>query len=638
LNTKATALRSSYTKQAYNDFLDAHPTEENHLELIENTLFKKFIDSGDLNEGEIARFAYNVFVTRRILESLYDDISTIEGVFLISKVVEQGYFKLVKDFETLTLKNNLAIAKEFGAFFTPLKIAREMAKLAVESSRSKVIIDPCCGTGNLLAACLEYSSKSGIQIKKLIGVELDELSASICKKILDEYKTHLGLDVEIEVIASDSLSMLSSQGQLFDHSFEPGTFIINPPYGKLKFDSDRAKNNETNLSIKDDHIDNKKAKTAEWKLKIKGALSGLGIGKGAMEWSKVFLVLCSNNLDKDESLIFIGPCGWLNSVSQSEIRKDIFNRKLFNSIHFISETNTGFETVNQPLALVCLKQMSKNKSIKVSNDFEPAESVKYSELEILKKYNYPIPRISFDRLKVFIKLQSYKKIRDVTGIRNLRGELDQSLNKSILTTKKTSLKVVRGKDIGRYMNINDSGDETYYADKIEFFNQLSTKPKGSAHKNLRIVGRQCSYMKQERRLIFDVVPPNSVVGNSCNYMTVEDDADIYFYLALLNSALMDWYFRVLNGNNHVANYEIDDFPVPDIDKRTKAIISKQVEIIKAARGDSSNVKATTYFEDEYKLDALIFKAFKLTRVEVRTIMTGYSKKYIDQTIEVINDN
>src|SRR5690606_38705333 len=33
-------------------------------------------------------------------------------------------------------------------------------------------------------------------------------------------------------------------------------------------------------------------------------------------------------------------------------------------------------------------------------------------------------------------------------------------------------------------------------------------------------------------------------------------------LGLLNSAVLDWFFRVQNSNNHVGNYEIDALPFP----------------------------------------------------------------------------
>jgi Alw26I/Eco31I/Esp3I family type II restriction m6 adenine DNA methyltransferase len=631
----ASALRSRYTKQFYGDFLDSFEKGITSVQAIEHTLFKRFIDSGSLEKDETQRFAYNVYITKKILDSLYREISSFDDVFLISKVVEQGYFKLVKDFDALTLENNLSISKEFGAFFTPPKIAREMAKKAVDSSTSKVIIDPCCGTGNLLAACLEYSAESGVHLKKLIGVELDELSASVCEQVLNKYKSKLGLNVEIEIIVSDSLNILSSQGELFERSFEPGTFIINPPYGKLKFDSDKLTNSETRLLVKGSHIDSKKANAFESQVKTRRALNGLGVGKSGMEWSKIFLVLCSNNLVKGESLIFIGPCGWLNSVSQSEIRRHLFEGKMFSSIHFISESKTGFETVNQPLAIVCLDKGLKNKTITIINDSGPAISVKYDQLATLEKYNYPIPRINFDQLKIFIKLQSNQKIKDIAEIKNLRGELDLSINKSILTNEKTSLRVIRGENIGRYRNIAVSDDRTFYADEAQFFAQLGQKPKGSAYQTTRIVGRQCSYMKQRRRLIFDVIGANNVVSNSCNYITVKDDFKTLFYLALLNSALFDWYFRVLNGNNHVANYEIDDFPVPKVDSDFMDLICKKVTILRANKANASEAIATTYAEDEYELEALIFEAFKLSKTEAKDIMAAHTQTYSDKTIEAM---
>jgi len=84
-----------------------------------------------------------------------------------------------------------------------------------------------------------------------------------------------------------------------------------------------------------------------------------------------------------------------------------------------------------------------------------------------------------------------------------------------------------------------------------------------------IVGRQVSYMNKARRLSWALLTGPAVVGNSCNYLSVTNvpfeqvDRDEYLLalLAVLNSAALDWYFRVYNSNNHVANYEIDEFPM-----------------------------------------------------------------------------
>lgn len=72
-------------------------------------------------------------------------------------------------------------------------------------------------------------------------------------------------------------------------------------------------------------------------------------------------------------------------------------------------------------------------------------------------------------------------------------------------------------------------------------------------------------MKKERRVTFALVPENYVLGNSCNFISVEDniyDIDVYTLLGLFNTKIINWLFKLTSSNNHVNNYEIDCFPVP----------------------------------------------------------------------------
>lgn len=617
-------MRAAYSKKHYEYYREESNTSQSNI--IDTTLFGDFVLSGDIDEKEIEKFSYSVFITDRILENLYKDLETIEDVFFISKIVEHGYFKLVKDFDSFSLKNNLSVSKEFGVFFTPLVVSREMAKQAVEESQTKVIIDPCCGTGNLLAACMEYAAENTIELNKLIGIELDAYSAEVCKKTLELYGHKLKIDVDIEIINSDSLEMLSRQSSLFGRELQIGTFIINPPYGKLKFDSDHMSNIETKLTYNNDHLEKKRLGKIKAQSKVKRALNGLNAGKGTPEWSKVFLALCLDRIHDGEGMVFIGPCGWLNSISQSAIRKGIIEKKMLKKVHFLSEAVTGFETVNQPLAIITANASGQLNYVDISNDFDQSKKFYYRDFEKLSKYNYPIPRISADKLKLFIRLQEFPKLSNCEEINNLRGELDQSINKSLFTKKRTKLEVIRGKNIGRYLYIKN--DKRLFVDEKLFKEQIGVKPKGNAHKSPRIVGRQCSYMKQKRRLVFDIVSPNCVVGNSCNYLMVKNESDLPFYLALLNSAVMDWYFRVLNGNNHVANYEIDDFPIPYVTEKLKNNIVKEATRIKAVRQTHADAMASTYIDEECKLEAMIFDAYGLSKKEVAIVLENHDFKYI----------
>ena len=71
---------------------------------------------------------------------------------------------------------------ELGQFYTPGKICIQMIeKFDCDSLAGKTILDPTCGSGNLLIACLI----AGADSDKLFGNEYDPVAVELCRKRLN---------------------------------------------------------------------------------------------------------------------------------------------------------------------------------------------------------------------------------------------------------------------------------------------------------------------------------------------------------------------------------------------------------------------------------------------------------------------
>lgn len=84
-------------------------------------------------------------------------------------------------FESAYGNKSLEERRELDAFFTPPELTIQMIE-RFESIENKTILDPTCGTGNLLAACVI----AGADPKKVFGNELDEEFTNLCKKRLSK--------------------------------------------------------------------------------------------------------------------------------------------------------------------------------------------------------------------------------------------------------------------------------------------------------------------------------------------------------------------------------------------------------------------------------------------------------------------
>ena len=69
--------------------------------------------------------------------------------------------------------------RKLGAFFTPPELTIKMIE-KFETIEGKTILDPTCGTGNLLAGCVI----AGADPTKVYGNEYDETFTKLCKERL----------------------------------------------------------------------------------------------------------------------------------------------------------------------------------------------------------------------------------------------------------------------------------------------------------------------------------------------------------------------------------------------------------------------------------------------------------------------
>lgn len=71
---------------------------------------------------------------------------------------------------------------ELGQVYTPAKICIQMIeKFSCDTLSNKTILDPTCGSGNLLIACLI----AGADVDKLYGNEFDNDAVELCRKRLN---------------------------------------------------------------------------------------------------------------------------------------------------------------------------------------------------------------------------------------------------------------------------------------------------------------------------------------------------------------------------------------------------------------------------------------------------------------------
>ncbi|ECH3697217.1 Alw26I/Eco31I/Esp3I family type II restriction adenine-specific DNA-methyltransferase [Campylobacter coli] len=476
-----------------------------------------------------------------------------------------------------------------GSYYTDLDLTDAMMTELVSKldAKNKEIceysfLEPCVGAGNFVFSYLKAiknTIKTKQEAKKLIN---NIYVADINKQALEFYKKSLQLIVyEYWGITLDKAYFNShiAFGLVFDMSKDKIEYIniddifgnkrfdiiaTNPPYKNLK-----AEINQYEREI-DYNSDKKKYRDIAKIVKKNFKYSNTGV----LNLYKIFMEEILEKYSNNNSLIsLLVPSSILADKSCEKLRTNILINNSLLSVKIIQENN-NFINAKQALCSLLISKTKKTKTINIVKDFcnRPNETISVDIKNIINKNNgNAIIAITKDDFLKLNKLQKFPSIKDLDFIVNARGELDLTADKKYFNDIKNGIPLVRGKNIELYclkggsMNCQVSQD---------FINKTQKK---KYIKYERIACQQIANIHKDKRVIFAHIPANYILANSCNFIYIAPNKyniDIYSILGLFNSKIINWLFKLTSTNNHINNYEIDNFPVPINSKFLRQISKK----------------------------------------------------------------
>ena len=91
-------------------------------------------------------------------------------------------------------------------------------------------------------------------------------------------------------------------------------------------------------------------------------------------------------------------------------------------------------------------------------------------------------------------------------------------------------------------------------------------------------------INEKNRLKMALLSNNEFCANSANYIVENSNLKIEYILGILNSKMMNWYFKRLSTNSNVNGYEVDNLPLK-IDKVNELVDA--VNELREAENDKS---------------------------------------------------
>ncbi len=388
----------------------------------------------------------------------------------------------------------------------------------------------------------------------------------------------------------------------FKDIFDKGGFDIvigNPPYFKYEG------------TIKDE-IETIR-KISELKIAFGGKLNAY----------KLFLAISINKICRDRGVIsMIFQNSFIADQQATLLRKEVINHHRIITIDSFPERDSKkkrvFPSVKMSVCILLMQKTGKQMPFVVNfwNDKykSSGNSVIYTAQDIknIDSKDYCIPRIEQHSIPLAIKLRQFSKI----PLKCYEGELNMTFHKHFFNDDSTNPTILKGAAIQRYyITYKMSQGKIEYLDEDCYLSE-NTSEKSRHHEVERIAMQGMTGANDKIRLVMTIVPSGVYLANSCNYILPTHELPASYLLGLLNSKLLNWYFRCFSTNSNVNGYEVEDFPMPKVNEKQKqTIISLVDKILNMKRSNpSTNTSAL-----EREIDILVYELYGLTEEEIVVI-------------------
>ena len=345
-----------------------------------------------------------------------------------------------------------------------------------------------------------------------------------------------------------------------------------------------------------------------------------GQDKGKQNLYKVFIEASYNHCCNDGTVCLIVQSSLMCDMSSTFTRKLLLTETILDKIiefpKKAQETEAQvFESVLQGTCICLFSKLCAEDyifSISINNNISTLsnlsfEDVRKSYLRNLYPESYNFPLIKKGEFRIIEIINEKSRLLEDFLLEISQGDLNLTGAKEFFSESQTSVRLLRGKNINKYRIIRETDEfvnEDYLTEKVEDNN-----------KNVYIVGQEVTGTLDKWRLHFALSEKEYLFlfGHTANKLLLIDPRLNYYILGLLNSKLLDWYFRKTSTNNHVMGYQLKQLPIPLCDKKRVNEISAVVEKIvekKLASNDSSAL--------EEKINQMIYEIldFKQDQVSV----------------------
>ena len=348
--------------------------------------------------------------------------------------------------------------------------------------------------------------------------------------------------------------------------------------------------------------------------------------EGKLNYFKLFMAKFLNHLNADGVATFIVQNSLIGDKTCGKIRKLIFDENnLLNLISFPERDNANKRVFKSAKMSVCIVHISKKENIdnkfqlEVWKDKDKKNSfvTKMDKKIIKKNIYYRIPTIDKDGLNIYFKILDNPKVIEAQKIADtFQGEVNITFHKKFFSEKKSdkySGVLLKGANIQRYHVTKKitQGKEEFL--DIDSFLKSNKSGRSNAFKLERIAMQQITG-DEKYRIKASLIKKNNYLGNTTNFIIKKSSEFTYpEIVVLLNSKLLNWYFRIFSTNSHVNTYEIDTLPVIKFSEKNSGKIEKIF----------NELNENNYLNFSNNLNDIVYETFALNEKEIEYINSHF---------------
>jgi Alw26I/Eco31I/Esp3I family type II restriction m6 adenine DNA methyltransferase len=344
---------------------------------------------------------------------------------------------------------------------------------------------------------------------------------------------------------------------------------------------------------------------------------------GKLNAYKLFLAVSINKICKERGVIsMIFQNSFIADQQATLLRKEVINHHRIITIDSFPERDSKkkrvFPSVKMSVCILLMQKAGKQMPFVVNfwNDKYKSSgtNVIYTAQDIknIDSKDYCIPRIEQHSIPLAIKLRQFSKI----PLKCYEGELNMTFHKHFFNDDSTNPAILKGAAIQRYyITYKMSQGKIEYLDEDWYLSE-NTSEKSRHHEVERIAMQGMTGANDKIRLVMTIVPSGVYLANSCNYILPTKELPASYLLGLLNSKLLNWYFRCFSTNSNVNGYEVEDFPMPKANEDQKQTIIALVDQILAVKKTNPNTDTSDL---EREIDGLVYEMYNLSSDNISII-------------------